>query len=201
MQRVGSNIWILVLFAICIGGCAFTQGNLNLAYTDAQAKKGPLASIRPLHVEIGEFVDVRRQTDKIGYKTNLYGMKTANIVTTRPVPEIVREAFAAEFAKNGHLIGSSSKEIMVSGRITAFWFDVQLGFWTVQFMGTVSVDLTVTNNQIGLALLTRTYQGHYNETSTGGLEGTWERIMNTALERMIQETSTDPKLIEALKSL
>ncbi len=36
--------------------------------------------------------------------------------------------------------------------------------------------------------VTRSYQGHHNEKSMGGVEGTWERIMNVALERMVQQS-------------
>ncbi len=68
-------------------------------------------------------------------------------------------------------------------------------------MGTVSVDLNVCNGKSGSTILTRSYQGHYNEESMGGLEGTWERIMNVALERMVQQISSDNKLVETLKGL
>jgi adenosine deaminase len=47
----------------------------------------------------------------------------------------------------------------------------------------------------------RQYQGYYNEKSMGGLNDTWERVMNTALERMVEEMSTDPKLIETLQKI
>ena len=68
-------------------------------------------------------------------------------------------------------------------------------------MGTVSVDLNVIDGKTGATLLTRTYQGHYNEKSMGGLEGTWERVMNAALERMVQQMSTDNKVIQVFKEL
>ena len=42
--------------------------------------------------------------------------------------------------------------------------------------------------------------GHFNEKSLGGLEGTWERVMNTALGLMIEDMSTDTKLLDVLRN-
>jgi hypothetical protein len=33
----------------------------------------------------------------------------------------------------------------------------------------------------------------------GGLDETWERVLNTALKRMVQQVVTDPRLVEALR--
>ena len=68
-------------------------------------------------------------------------------------------------------------------------------------MGTLGVTCNVLDAKTGAALFSRKYQGHYNEKSMGGLDSMWERVMNTALERMIKEMSTDPKLLEVLQTL
>jgi len=184
-----------------LSGCAFTQAKLNVGYDEAKASKGPLSAVRPLRVAVGEFKDIRPEQDKIGYKRNGFGVKTANIVTTKPVPEIIREAFVAELSKNGHGIATDKKDIALSGEITTFWFDYQMNFWTIEFMGTVAVNLTLTDGKTGSALFSRQYQGHYNEKSMGGWTGTWQQVMNTAVERMMEEVSTDPKLLEAFKRI
>ena len=66
-------------------------------------------------------------------------------------------------------------------------------------MGTVAVDLNVTDGQTGASVLARKYQGHFNEKSLGGLNATWERVVNAALALMIEEMSTDIKLLEVLR--
>jgi uncharacterized lipoprotein YajG len=191
----------ICLLSLSCGGCAFTQADLNVGYDNAKAVKGPLSSIKPLQAAVGEFKDVRPERDKIGYKRNGFGTKTANIVTTKPVPDIIREAVTAELSKNGHVIAASNKDLLFTGEITNFWFDYQMNFWTIEFMGTVAVNLKLTDGKTGTALLSRQYQGYYNEKSMGGLNDTWERVMNTALERMVEEMSTDPKLIETLQKI
>ena len=192
---------LISLLVLILGGWAFTQVNLNVRYAHDNARKGPLSSVKPLKFEVGEFIDKRPETDKIGYKHTGFGTKTATIVTTQPVTQIVKEAIVTEFQKNGHLMAGDHRDLLLSGTVTSFWFDYHVSFITIEFMGTVSVDLDVTNGKTGAIMLTRTYQGHYNEKSLGGLGGTWERIMNVALERMVQQMSTDNKLVQALEGL
>jgi hypothetical protein len=189
----------IILLSLTFGGCAFTQANLNVGYDETKASRGPLSNIPPQQLAIGEFKDVRPERDKIGYKRNSYGMKTADITTQKPVPEIVRAAISAEFSKNGHSTAVKNPDLVLAGRVTTFWFDYQINFWSVEFMGTVAVDLNVTDGN-GVSLLARKYQGHFNEKSMGGLEGTWERVMNTALASMIEEMSTDNQLLEVLRT-
>jgi hypothetical protein len=44
------------------------QSNVAVNYNPAKIAKGPLSSIHPLSVTLGEFKDKRPETDKIGYK-------------------------------------------------------------------------------------------------------------------------------------
>jgi hypothetical protein len=196
-----SRVLSTILLSLTLGGCAFTQANLNVGYDNAKAVKGPLSDIPPRQVTIGEFKDARPESDKIGYKRNGYGMKTADILTQKPVPQIVREAITAEFSKNGHETAGKAAEFVLAGNVTTFWFDLQINFWSVEFMGTVAMDFNVTDGRSGAPLLSRKYQGHFNEKSLGGLDATWERVMNTALALMIEEMSTDTQLLETLRKV
>ena len=184
---------------LVLGGCAFTTANLNVAYPETSATRGPLSSVGARRVEIAKFVDKRPETNKIGYKRNGFGQKTADILTTKPVPDIIRDALATEFKRNGHDIGASDRDVVLSGEISTFWFEAQINFATVEFFGTSAIVLNVVDGKTGTTLLTRSYQGHYTEKSMGGLEATWERVMNEALQRMVREVSTDNRLVQALK--
>lgn len=185
---------------VALGGCAFTTAKLDVGYKEDSASRGPLASVESRQITIDPIVDKRPERDRIGYKKNGFGQRTADILSKKPVPDIVREALALEFAKNGHAVGDSRHDVIVSGEVTSFWFDTQINFWNVDFIGTAAVKLTVSDANTGTELLTRTYQGDYKDTAFGGLEGTWERVMNTALERMVREVATDPKLVQVLQT-
>lgn len=190
----------LLVVVAALGGCAFTQATLNVGYTEAMASRGPLSSIAPRRIDVGAFADKRPETNKIGYKRNGFGQKTADIVTTKPVPDIVKEALTAEFKKNGHDVATAERDLVLSGDITTFWFELQVNFATIEFFGTSAITLNVVDGRTGTTLLTRNYQGHYTEKSMGGLDATWERVMNEALQRMVREASTDLQLIRVLKA-
>lgn len=198
-MKLRNALLCVFILSFTLGGCALTQANLNVVYDKAKSSKGPLSDIPPRQLRIGQFNDVRPERGKIGYKRNGYGMKTADIVTQKPVPEIIRDALIVEFSKNGHVAGDKDSEFVLAGEVTTFWFDSQINFWSVEFMGTVAVDLNVTDGQTGASLLVGKYQGHFNEKSLGGLDSTWERVMNTALALMIEEMSTDMRLLEVLR--
>jgi uncharacterized lipoprotein YajG len=190
---------LVVLSVLILSGCAFTKATLDVGLTPGDTGRGPLSSVPPMTVGVAELADKRPDTARIGYKKTGFGSKSADIVTERPVSAIVREAIAAEFAANGHRVGEDA-DLLVSGTVTTFWFELTPHFGSVEFAGTVGVDLVVSDARTGRPLVTRAYQGNYTEkTAMGGLEGTWKRVMNTALERMVRDLASDPRLLAALR--
>ena len=189
---------LVVLCVLILTGCAFTKATLDVGLKQSDTGRGPLSSVPPMIVGIADLADKRPDTARIGYKKNSFGSKTADIVTERPVSAIVRDAIAAEFAANGHRIGESA-DLLVSGTVTTFWFELTPHFSTLEFGGTVAADLTVADAKTGQALVTRSYQGNYTDKSMVGYEGTWQRVMNTALERMVRDIASDPRLLAALR--
>jgi len=193
---------------IMLSGCALTTATLDLDYDPDTARRGPLSAVAPTKVALGDFRDKRVDTARIGYKKNTYGMNTADILSDKPVVEIVRSAIATALEANGREVGEGSPR-RIEGDVTKFWFDMQLGFWTIQFMGTVDCTLRVfdetsstdaTPGQDAEPLYDASYTGHYNEKSMGGLKGSWERVMNQALARMVESIVFDAELANALTS-
>lgn len=199
MSRIAMGHLSLLFFLF--SGCALTQANLKVDYDPAKTPKSALSSAGAAKVSVMEFHDKRPEKDKIGYKRNAFGSKMAPITTVKPVPQIVREAVSGEFVKNGLVVDAPAPDGSLTGDITSFWFDFQTGFTTVEFMGTVGMDMTLKDARTGEVHHTAKYQGHFNEKSLGGLEGTWERVMNAALENMIRDMSADRKLVEAIRAL
>ena len=189
---------LLVVGALAAGGCAFTDATIKVAY--AEPSRGALGAVPPRRVEIAPVQDKRPETDKIGYKRNGFNQKTAKIQTTKPVPEIVRDALAAELVKNGHAVGGADSELVLSADVTEFWLDISVGMWTVDFVGATGVSLRLRPRAADAAVeVARQYRGYHKESAMGGLEGTWEHVMNTALQHMMREMATDVRLAQALR--
>jgi hypothetical protein len=106
---------------------------------------------------------------------------------------------AIELRKNGHLLDSSDGQLKLSADVEDFWFDLQIGFWTLQFLGTTGMTLTVAHGRTGATLLSQRYQGSHKAERMAGYEGTWEEVMNAALERMMRDVATDSQARRGLQ--
>lgn len=185
---------------VLIQGCAFTTATLDVSYTLEEAKKGPISSASVKEVEVGDFEDGRVNKERIGWKQNGYGMNTADIITAKPVDEIVEEAVRNALQKNEFkLVSTANVEIV--GSVKNFWFERKMNFWTVEFMGTVDVEISLINKETGEVLYSREYNGHYNEKSAGGYLKTWERVMNLALDNMMESFIFDVQVASAINSV
>lgn len=189
--------YIVACLAI-LSGCAFGDAHLDIAYDANKAIAGPLASVVPQQVGVEKFVDQRDEPELIGYKRNGYGQHTADIKPNMPVSEIVQDAVSSVFRKGGHNIGESGT-VTVSGDVKTFWFDVKTGFWTVEFNGIVGIHLVIKDVASSSVIYEHDYRGSYSEESMGGLEKTWEKVMNEALSKMCENISLDTELADALK--
>jgi uncharacterized lipoprotein YajG len=198
MRRVALAVAIPTLAALALGGCASSK-ILDVGLKPTDAGHGPLGSAPPVTVRVADLADTRPEPQRIGYTKNAFGGRSADLVTGRPVTIIVRDAIVAEFAASGHRVNQDG-EILVSGTVTAFWFELGTAGGLFELTADVGADLTLSDGPEGRLLLTRAYRGHYAEkTTAGALESTWQRVMNTALQRMVREIASDPGLLAALR--
>ena len=193
------NSIIFVLLCFFVAGCAFTKADLNIGYDPAKAERGPLSSVQPLKIGISELADSRKDKEVIGHKINGLGMETADIITKKPVPEIMRSALITMFEKNGHLLKDSGERIILDGEIKEFWLELQMNMMTIEFMGTMSLLLNVKDANKNV-LYTKEYQGHYDEKKAAGYVKSWENVMNITLEKLMYQIATDRELVKALSN-
>jgi YajG family uncharacterized lipoprotein len=188
---------ILLLTVILIQGCAFTTARLNIAARPNTDFKGPISQVAPTKFDVQALTDARSDKARIGWKKNGYGSNTADILSTRPVTDLVAEAIRAGLQQNGHTLALPA-DITVSGSVTRFWFEVKPNFWTIEFTGNVECDLQFvragTNNEVYKSR----YSGTYTRKTGGGLEATWTEVMDASLEKLVEDIVFDANLIEAL---
>jgi uncharacterized lipoprotein YajG len=188
----------LALTLALTSGCAFTRAELDVHLDGKDARRGPLSSVQPpLQFELAEFTDSRSDPARIGFKQNMYGQNTADIVTLQPVTQVVRDAVRMTLEKNGHAAGTNSP-VRIEGDVQQFWFNLQINFWTIEFMGTTACKLKVSDAASGGLIYEANYTGHYNEKSAGGYEGSWQRVMNLSLARLVESIAMDDALTKAL---
>src|SRR3989440_8404744 len=123
-RRAGALVVLLSLAAlVSAGGCARPSG-LDVRYPEAGANRAMLASVESRRVEIKPVTDGRVDTTRIGSKPDNGG----DLVTSRPVADIVREALAVEIGKNGHAVVVSRSDGILAADVGEVLLDGGRGY-------------------------------------------------------------------------
>lgn len=191
----------VVAIALTTSACAFGDAELALALNDDAVKPGLISEASPATLYLADVDGRRLDKERIGYKRNGYGMKTADILSEKPAPEVVKEALGEALEANGHTLGADDERYALNTTLTNFWFDMKTGFVSVEFFGSVQAELSLLDRDSGETLYSEQFDGYYSEKTGGGLSGTWERIMNAALADFITKVNLSPAFMEALSGI
>jgi uncharacterized lipoprotein YajG len=183
-----------LLALLATAGCG-TSG-LDVRYPEAGANSSMLAAVPPRRVEIRRVADRRMDTRRIGSAA-----KNGDLLTSRPVVEIVRDALVVELSKNGHAVGAAGVDGVVAADVEEFWLDVVTGYSKVQYVGKVAIALTVSDGRTGNGLFSHRYIGIKRGQVDEASEGAARDVMEAALARTMRDLATDPGLVAALATL
>ena len=82
-------------------------------------------------------------TTRIGVKPRNEG----DIVTSRPVADLVREALALELSKNGHSVVSAERDVVLPASVEDFRLDEVPGYGSTRYVGRVVIALNIADGQ------------------------------------------------------
>jgi len=187
----------IFLAVLAVSGCGASRSGLDVRYPEAGVNRSMLASAPPLRVEIIPVADRRLDTTRIGTRPKDGG----DIVTKRPVAEIVGDALALEIRRNGHAVVSDKKDVVLAGAVEEFRLDVVAGYSSTQYVGRVVIAVTLSDGRSGDQLLTRRYVGISRRQVDKASEIGWRDLMDVALARSMHDLATDPELAAVLTRL
>jgi len=189
LRRLAPVSLVLVL---SLNGCGSTA--LDVRYPEQGVNRALLASVAPRRVRIDHVVDRRLETARVGIKPG----GGSDIVTSRPVADIVQEALDLEVTRNGHQVVSDRPEVVLRPVVEVFSLDAVQGYASWQYVGKVVITLSVADGRTGDTLLTRRYVGIRRRDVDKPDEDQWREVMDTALARAMHDLATDPDLVAAL---
>lgn len=195
------RIIALLFAAATLSACAYGDAKLALGYDAATGKAGLLSEAPRATLYLADVEDRRIEKERIGYKRNGFGAKTADIISDRPPPELVKEALAEVLKKNNHVLGEAAERYALKSSLSQFWFDYKTGFVSVEFYGQVQTELSLVDQTTGAILYSEIFDGYYSEKSGGGLKKTWQRVMNAALSDLVAKINLSSGLKDALASI
>jgi hypothetical protein len=187
------SLWLVVLLAAA--GCASTAG-LDVGYPEAGVNRSLLASAPARRVAIGSVTD-RRTEARIGVELE----SKKDVVTRRPVTEIVREALALELGKNGHVVTSGATDVVLSADVEEFRLDAVSGYSNVHYVGKVAIALVMTDGRGGQRVFARRYVGIKRRLADPDATDAPREVMDAALARAMHDVATDAELVRALARL
>lgn len=176
---------------LLVTGCSSTVG-VNVAYPASGVNRALLASVSPRHVTIGPVTDRRRET-RIGVDPE----SKKDLVTRRPVGDIVREALALELGANGHMVTNDRAGVVLAADVEDFRLDVTRGAGGAQFIGKVVIALAVSDGRTGERLADRRYVGINRRQADTESETAPRETLDSALARAMHDLATDLELVRA----
>lgn len=194
------NKLLVVLVALLVQACAFTDAALDVNHNSDANFRGPLSEVEATSFTRPALEDQRDDKVRIGWKKNGYGANTADITTTKPVEDILSEAIISGLKQNGHEADVNGR-VQVTGTVDRFWFDTDTNFWTVEFIGDIQCTLVFIDATTGEAFYQSSYSGTYSEKRGGGLTATWTEIMNKSVNKVVEDVVFDQDLVDALMEL
>ena len=193
MRRVPGMLFLLLI----AGGCSASINTLDVGYPAAGVNRATLGSIAPLRIEIGPVADRRTDALRIGSAPK----DGKDIVTTRPVPDIVHDALVTEIGKNGHAVVTGDKDAVLAAEVDEFWLDIVTGYPETHYVGRVAIALAVVNGRTGERVLVRRYVGIRRQLMEPDSLNARREVMDTALARTMRDLATDRTLVAALSRL
>lgn len=195
-RRATHRVLEVLALLLIAGGCT-SMNTLDVGYPAAGANRATLGSIAPLRIEVGPVADRRVDAVRIGTAPN----DGKDIVTSRPVPDIVHDALVTEIGKNGHAVVTGDKDVVLAPEVDEFWLDVVTGYPETHYVGRVAIALAVVNGRTGERVLVRRYVGIRRQLVEPDSVDARREVMDTALARTMRDLATDRALVTALSRL
>lgn len=190
------NTIILAMFLL-IQACAFTDSTLNVTHDSEANITGPISEAEGISFLPPQLEDARLDKARIGWKKNGYGMNTADITSEQDVDVIVENAITDAIQDNGHSVMDDG-QVKIVGTVDRFWFETDMNFWTVEFIGDIQSTLEFVDSETNASIYKSTYSGNFRDKTAGGLEKTWTEVMSKAMDNLIEDIVFDEDLTEAL---
>jgi uncharacterized lipoprotein YajG len=189
---------LLAMTAILlIQACAFTDATLKVEHDSAVDITGPISEVGGIVFTAPQLEDARLDKARIGWKKNGYGMNTADITSEQPVDVIVENAIIDAIKDNGHSTAEDGR-VRVTGTVDRFWFDTDMNFWTIEFIGDVQCTLDFIDSATNKSIYQSSYSGNYKEKTGAGYVKTWTEVMSKAVDKLIEDIVFDEDLKDAL---
>jgi uncharacterized lipoprotein YajG len=189
--------FVILAAILMVQACALTDATLKVEHDTAVNITGPISEAGGVAFLTPQLEDGRVDKARIGWKKNAYGSNLGEITSEQPVDVIVENAITDAFRDNGHSVADDGK-VRITGTVERFWFDTDINFWSVEFIGDIQCTLDFIDVASNTSIYTSSYSGNYKEKTGAGYVKTWTEVMSKAIDKLIEDIVFDEDLKDAL---
>ncbi|MBI4842966.1 MAG: hypothetical protein HY809_01390 [Nitrospirae bacterium] len=187
---------------IIISGCG--AGTLSLKHEPLPGGDNLLAAVPSARIKLLSFIDSREGhpgPELAGGIQRNVGGPVYDIMSERPVPEVVHEALKTELIRSGHKIVEDNEDFSVKGEIKTFWLRTEPAPDYVVLRAEAALLLEVINSGSGSSSILGPYNSMNMETRFIGSDDSSvsERILVKALGILMQKIGADSQFATALR--
>jgi len=131
----------VLLAALSLGGCAFTEDHIDVAYTPTpQEAVTKISTSQPMPVRV-KVDDQRQSKDAVGHKQNGWGMDMASIVADKDISETIKSAIESELTNRGFALGPNN--VLIEVVVSQFNNHFKAGFFSGTAVAEIVMNVTV----------------------------------------------------------
>lgn len=205
--KIPGKIVLIAATALFLTGCATSRSVLDITVPDVPNPAGSQAvkiievvdkrpfELKPNNPAIpslqnGEIKDPTITRRAVARKRNTYGAALGDVLLPegQTVTELTRSALVNGLRESGYMVVAAGEPgydtaIPVSAEIEQFWAWMTPGFWQIKLDYRAHIQLT---GDWPLAGDKRFLEGDVRVLSYAATESEWQRVINTGLEKLIQ---------------
>jgi uncharacterized lipoprotein YajG len=185
------RILLVVLIALMMTGCAFSNLKVNPVPADVSTKLTG-GEKREIIVQI-PFSDARQSNKRCGMQKNGYNMDTADAICTADPAQKLSELLAQELRSAGFVVKTSDDTnkpsiVKIQGSLVKFFIEPVAGFSTITLETDIQLKLTATSNS-GL-LAERDFFVKGVESAMVSREENFQLATDDAVKKIIKDMVT-----------
>jgi hypothetical protein len=190
---------ILITISTFTLGC---ETALQLKYRPLSNPDNLLVFVSPIKIRLLNLEDNRKgspESTLVGERQMRVESQKLDVMSKRPVSEVIIDALSSELIKNGHSVVEDNEDLSIKGKIQTFWLKTAVtpGEWDV--IGEIQVVLEVVNSGNGESTLLGPYSARNNEVRSMNPEITiLDRVLSGTLSKLVKKISLDTNFASAL---
>ncbi len=205
---------VVAASSLFLQGCLFGTETIKVEYLPGFKADRLFTEYTP-RIAVNRFSDERPNADRIGEGYNMYGGKVETWVSDRLPVDIVEEAIIEQLKNSGFDVVKTSgwnltaeslsdyinADLVMGGKLKAFWVESRPGMLTVSVNSNVTFDLVIADVQEKKIIWAGQFAGTEKIESLIRTSAEMRRAINGAVTKAVNSVFQDPGLKDRIVTL